>query len=418
MPSCNSGSATVRIIRSAEELEEIRDVWKSWNRHPNADIDFYKLICRVRAEILGPYVLVVQRDGRPDCILIGRLEKTRLDVRVGYLKAFRPQTRVLVFVHGGFLGNTNEENSSLLVSKIIESLNEHKIDAAHFHQLGLHSPLYDSVKQIPGVMFRDHFSPVEVHRHLKLPRTFDEYFANLPRKQRHEVRRHTRMLEHEFSDRVRTQYYGAGANIDELVREAEKVANKTYQRKLRVGFKDGVEMRGILDFAACRGELHACILYVDAEPRAFVIGTLYQNSLHCLSIGYDPEFGRFSVGLLLVMQWIEEAFRRNQNAEITGIDFGSGDARYKSEICNSEWTESSLYVFAPTAKGLALNLVRTASVVCQGFARDLLQRLHLLEETKRAWRRLGAEPTKGAKAIPRISGLSPEYVRNERAIHN
>ena len=57
-------------------------------------------------------VMVVYRDGLPDCMLIGRLERTRLALNVGYTTLFRPHVRRWFFVQG----DSSEINPSRVVS--------------------------------------------------------------------------------------------------------------------------------------------------------------------------------------------------------------------------------------------------------------------------------------------------------------
>ena len=59
------GNLTTRIIRTREEIEDIRDLWVSWQSHPNSDIDFYLTVQRLRPKIVRPHVIVVYNDGRP-----------------------------------------------------------------------------------------------------------------------------------------------------------------------------------------------------------------------------------------------------------------------------------------------------------------------------------------------------------------
>jgi hypothetical protein len=77
--------ATIRVIRSPEEIEEVRAQWTSWQHHPTSDIDFYLEVNRSRRPaIVRPHILLLNRDGRPDAMLIGRLEKTRMEFRFAH----------------------------------------------------------------------------------------------------------------------------------------------------------------------------------------------------------------------------------------------------------------------------------------------------------------------------------------------
>src|ERR1700730_10035200 len=96
--------ATLRIAKSVSEVEELRQVWTSWLCHPSSDIDFYVMKIRLNALTLRPHVMVVYRNGLPDCMLVGRLDHKRMSVNIGYVRCFLPKARVLTFVRGGLLG--------------------------------------------------------------------------------------------------------------------------------------------------------------------------------------------------------------------------------------------------------------------------------------------------------------------------
>lgn len=382
---------TLRIVKSFEGVEEIRDLWTSWQQHPNAEIDFYLMICRLRPEVLRPHVIVVHRDGQPVCMLVGRLERKRVDFRVGYARIFRPVVRVLTLVEGGFLGNVSAENCDYLVDAIMKFMEQGEADAAHFHHINVKSPLYSSTRRVPRRISQDHFERRKPHWKLKLPASFSEYFDGLSRKQRHEFRRHAKILDREFPGGVRTQCHRDETTSNELLRQLELIAGKTYQKKLRLGFENKGELRTAVEHLCRQGTLHASIMLLNEEPRAFVIGELFRGTAYCWCMGYDPEFRKYSLGSLLLMRWIEEAYKCQHVEEISAIDFGTGDARYKTRVCNASWLEASPFIFAPTMKGLTLNVLHSTAEGSHLLASLLLRKSNLLEKTKRRWRRSAAE---------------------------
>lgn len=95
----------IRIARSPSEVEALREVWIRWGGHRDSDIDFVLTIIESYPEALRPHVISIYRDGQPDAILIGRLERKRIPFKIGYLKVFRPWARCLTFVYGALRGN-------------------------------------------------------------------------------------------------------------------------------------------------------------------------------------------------------------------------------------------------------------------------------------------------------------------------
>lgn len=73
------------------------------------------------------------------------------------------------------------------------------------------------------------------------------------------------------------------------------------------------------------------MLYHDKKPCAFFIDKHYKNTFHGNFMGFDPQFGKYSPGLLVLRHRIEECFDPGYYA--TQVDFG-GDRQCKRVICN------------------------------------------------------------------------------------
>ena len=116
----------LRTIKTLTEIEEIRNIWSTWQSNPISDIDNFLLIARLRPEIQRPHVMVVYRNGNPDSVLVGRMEYAPMNFKVGYLKLFESRVRTLCFMHGGFLGNQSAENSDFLIREIMKASNTRK----------------------------------------------------------------------------------------------------------------------------------------------------------------------------------------------------------------------------------------------------------------------------------------------------
>src|SRR5579863_8445262 len=154
---------TLRIVRSVPEIEELRDIWTSWQSNPSSDIDNYLSIVLARPEIQSPHVMVVYRDGSVDSILVGRMERTKISFTLGYLRLFQPKVRLLCFTHGGFLGNQSAENSEFVTREIVRCLSCGEADVARIEYVGVDSFLFKALKAVPGILCRDHFASMQPH---------------------------------------------------------------------------------------------------------------------------------------------------------------------------------------------------------------------------------------------------------------
>lgn len=393
-----TGQTSARVIRSIPELEDLRSTWVSWQHHPNSDIDFYLTILGTRPEIVRPHIIVVYRGGRPDAMLIGRLEHRRFDLKIGYKAFLSPRCRSLTFIYEGLLGNGSPENSRVMLDEIMTSLRRGEADVAFFNSLKVDSPLFCSARTSPGFLSRDYSPDRREHWAMKLPRTFQEYYLSLSPRVRKNRRHEANMLNRKYSNNVKVTCVRAADEIDQLIPDLEGIASRTYHRGLGVGFEDSDEMRRRLLLDARQGRLRAYVLYVADKPSAFWLATLYGGTLHGRFTGYLPELAKYSPGTLILLKVIEDSC----SSGVREIDFGLGDAWYKGVFCNDSWQEASLFVFGSSPRGLGLSLLRTPITALDRVGRSALRQVAVLARVKRAWRNMlrpgeGRQPPQGAK---------------------
>jgi hypothetical protein len=381
----NPAEARVRVIWSRSEIEDIRTVWMSMQTHPNSDIDCYTTLLESGSgKAWKAYILIVYRGNIPQAMLIGRLENTRLTVKIGYAGVLKPRVRALVFIYGGLLGKASPENCELLLRQVVESLRKDVADIAFFNHLRADSGLYKVLKILPGFITRDHCPSVQGHRSIILPEGDDDFWKALSSKLKKNQRWKKLLREH--SNNVSIHCFQKVSDLDQMVNDIEQVAKTTYQRALGVGFSDDAEMHALFCLKARNGWLRAFVLYVDDRPCAFWVGTIYQGTLHSDQMGYDPEFRAYSPGMYLVMRAIEGFRTSETEREIESVDFGLGDAEYKAALGNVGWEDASIYLFSSHARGLILNAIRTPILLLDKAARTILRKTQLLQQVKRAWR--------------------------------
>ena len=122
-------------IRDPHELENLREIWKGWPGTRDSDLDFFSSRVRSRGSRCEPHVVVLARNAKPECILIGLRERRRILVRLGHFTICQSEVNVLEFVYGGLRGNASEESCAALVRHVIRSLDEGYADLALFEPL-------------------------------------------------------------------------------------------------------------------------------------------------------------------------------------------------------------------------------------------------------------------------------------------
>lgn len=376
----------VRVARTIEQIEEIREVWTSWKGPRDSDIDFYLEFIHSHPEVLRPHVVVLYRNGQPDAMLIGRLERTEHSSRIGYFRLPGMSAQTLNFVYGALRGDGSDENSRELIGSVMQSLRSGEADVAFLHQPSTDSFLYKAALSLPGFGFRDRLSKAETHHIIKVPDTAEELYRGFSRGLREELRRKKKKLTKDFEGRVTVRCYRDPSELTIALPAIEEVAKKTYQRGLGVGFLDTPEIRRRMEFCAQKGWLRIHVLYIDDQPRSFWSGTVRDGVFTSDYNAYDPAFRDYSLGSVIIGTVLEDCCGEG----VKEIDWGFGQAEYKERFGNHRLTESSVYIFAPRIKGFTLNATRTASGLIDNALRKTLERTQLLPRVKRLWRKRAA----------------------------
>jgi hypothetical protein len=318
-------------------------------------------------------------------MLVGWLYQGSVPFRVGSFDLFRSDARILRFVNRGFLGNQSRANARFLVSEILRSLRKREAQAVEFSQLEADSPLYDLARREPGVFCREHFTPLQTHRYLNLPASFEEFICCLSRKRLQQFRSRARMLVRDFPGLVRFQSVRSERDVEDFACKADEISQKTYQRALGIGFVNNLEMRETLRAAAQKTALRACLLYIGERPVAFNVGILSSKTLYGIFTGYDPGFKKYGPGLQTIMRLIEESFELN--GSLLRFDSGCGDWPFKRALFNSSWEEGPVWIFAPSAQGFSLHILKLVSTLLHALAMWLLAKSEILRKVKKMWHR-------------------------------
>lgn len=374
---------TIQEAKTADEVSALRDVWQTMRPELNADIDFYLTINQSRAEIIRPHVIILSRKGTPCSFLMGRYEIKPFEVALGYRKLRLPPVRWLTFVHGGLLGESSEDNVSLLTESVSKSLKNGEADVAWFHNLDVDSRIFHTVTKAAGMLSRDYFPVLVDHWKAQVPNSFDELLRQRSQNTRHYLKRYAKRMQEAFGDQITIRKLRELSDVESILADCETVASKGYQRGLQVGFINNDETRRLMALAANRGWLRSYILYISGLPVAFWNGYLYRRTLCTWTTAYDPQYSEFRPGSFLLRRMVEDLC---QEKAVDELDFGVGEADYKRQWCDQNHRESSVFLFAPTLRGIVLNAFRTPLIAGSLAARSLLRKTGMMKKIKRLWR--------------------------------
>ena len=343
----NSDQSIVRTVQSLQEIEALRSVWSSWPGNRDSDVHSFLTFLRSNPETVRPYVLVLFRGREPDAILVGSIIQRKVAYKIGYFSFWKPTARVMTFSYGGLRGNACLENCTSFVNRIMMSLKDREADLALLDHVDADSPLYACAKRMPDFLLRDHLSPVRPHWIRELPNSVGQLYASLSNSQKKHFRYTAKKLRADFSGRVRIGQFKDLSDLDWVLQDVEEIAKKTWQRQFGMGFNTSTGVREFLKTEAQMGWLRVYVLYLADKPCAFWIGAVYQQTFYSDFTGYDPEFTRYSPGLYLLAQMLEEFCSNGVGV----FDFGFTDDWYKKRFGNRSRREATVHLFAPTAKG-------------------------------------------------------------------
>jgi hypothetical protein len=380
----NAFQVSVKVIRSLEEIEGLRDVWSSWPGKRDSDIHSFLTFLRANTGTVRPRVFVLLRGGEPDAILAGSVVQRRFAFKLGYFTFWKPVARVMTFSYGALRGNDSSENCARFIHEIMKSLHAREADLAQLDHVDADSSLFDCAKRMPAFCFRDHLSPVRFHWIREMPNTVGQLQAGLSSSQRSHFRYTAKKLKADFSGQVRVCQLNDPADLDRALLDVEEIAKKTWQRRFGMGFNTSAGVRDFLKTQAEMGWLRVFVLYLSDKPRAFWIGSVYQGTFYSDFTGYDPEYTRYSPGLYLLSQMLEEFCCHGVRA----LDFGFTDDWYKKRFGNASRREATIHVFAPNAKGLSLSAMKALTSFVDEALRKFLERTKLIQNVKKAWRRV------------------------------
>jgi len=371
----------VTVARTIEDVEALRDTWEALSpERLTADVDYHLTVLRHARGVIRPHVAVLERNGGPAALAVGRVEEVELTARVGYKTVFSPRVRALTIAQGGLLG-VDEETAEPLFAALSGTLAEDRLHVLRLRLLDVGGPVHELARTRPGILVRQHLgAPVERWR-AQIPGTFDEYLSARSSKTRSNVKRYARRLEERYGDGVSFRVFRTPDELEELLRDTEAVHVKTYQHGMGAGLK-GTELETRLrELAAERGWFRGFVLYLDGAASAFWHGTAYRGVFYTGPTGYDPAHRDLRLGTYVLARMVEKLC-----GEVEWMDFGSGDAEYKRHFSDESRLEEDMAIFSSRPRPIAINLAQTTVRGASRATRSVLARSGRLRAARRAWR--------------------------------
>lgn len=363
-----SGDDAVRITvaRSFEEVEALRCSWQLLQGDAvSTDPDWFLGLLRILPGEGRPHVVVLERDGTPEAMLVANVRRRRVPCRIGRKALYSPTVSTLAVVEDGLLGSVDAATAQALFDELMRALDRKEADVCIFRHLPVTSPLRTTVRARVPVLRRSHGSRADARLSRPLPESYDAFLRTLSRGMRKGLRRSTSRIEGELGARLSVRAFRRRNELDAFLEDAESVARKTYQRARGVGFRNDDLTRRMTTEAADRGWFRGWLLYVDGEAIALEHGVAYHGRFRWSAGGFDPAFSHLRPGMYLMTKVLEELCG---DPDITALDFGLGDAEYKRRLGCSSRLEDDVYVSARRLRPVWITSVHSAlTVIAQVF---------------------------------------------------
>ena len=385
-----SSDCEIDTATNFQEIEAVRPIWEQMQHDephpvPNADIDRYLSVIKASGDDVQPYIMVMKCDGFPAAITIGRIEKRRLDLKLGYKTFFSPVLKCLSIVYGGIIGRPPAELCEVLIGEIMNMLRSGQVDLVFFNHLGINSPVYNFCKTVPGFFSRSHLTSAEPHWQTDIPDSVEEFYSHIPSSRKRRWRRDIRQLEKISSSEIKVVCYRELSDVNYLIEVACRIVESTYKSGLAVGFTDSDVNRTLLEKNARDGRLRAYILYVGDEPCAFQFDVLYGKTQFTEFGSFDPRWSRGSPGTVLLIKVLEQLC---QDSEVCMMDYGFGHALYKSKFGTNHWMEENVCIYAPRLRPVLINMAMSADLAFCRLLSRTAKSLNMDSWVKRNWRRM------------------------------
>ncbi|NMM86715.1 hypothetical protein B2J88_20485 [Rhodococcus sp. SRB_17] len=208
----------------------------------------------------------------------------------------------------------------------------------------------------------------DVHHFIEIQQSWDAYFSKFTGKSRQNLRRTVKRFTERQQGSNGVELMTSPADMPRFHREALRISEQTYQHKLlKSGLPTDDAFVAHLDKLAREGRARGYLLHDGDHPVAYAWCSVSGDVLKYEVVGYLPQSADLSPGTVLLYHITKDA-HAIPNCKF--LDFGPGEALYKSMFANCKVEYVDLYLFRMTASNMLLvGLHRSLSLVNEGLGR-------------------------------------------------
>lgn len=227
-----------------------------------------------------------------------------------------------------------------------------------------------------------YYTPAQFDRYfIDLNQTFEEYSGKFSSKTRSTIRRKIKKFSAQCEGEFHWRRYSTPEEVEEFFAHARTVSSKSYQEKLLdAGLPDSPEFLAQMKHDAALDQVRGYLLFDGEKPLAYMYCPISNGSLLYHSLGYDPEYLRWSVGTILHWFAFEDLFGEGL---FRYFDFTEGQSEHKRMYSTGSVLCGNVYIFPRTlANRVLLNSHHSVDKLST-YLGDLLQRWGLKARVRR-----------------------------------
>jgi CelD/BcsL family acetyltransferase involved in cellulose biosynthesis len=191
------------------------------------------------------------------------------------------------------------------------------------------------------------YTPQQYKRYfIDLQQSFDDYARGFRAKTRSTIRRKVRKFDEFSGGAADFRVYRTPVEMAEFHVVVRRVSAVTYQENiLDAGLPDSAEYIEYLRRAAAGDGVRGYVLFHNDRPVSYLLLSAVQDVLVYSHLGFDPAFGKWSVGTVLHWLALESLFAEQR---FRMLDFTEGEGEQKRQFGTGCVTCATIYCLRST----------------------------------------------------------------------
>lgn len=213
---------------------------------------------------------------------------------------------------------------------------------------------------------------------------FEAWFAGLSGNARSQLKRKAKKIASETGGTLDVRRFTSPDELDAFHDVARRISLRTYQeRLLGSGLPDDPAFFAAMHALAAAGQVRAWLLYIAAEPAAYLYCPIDGDTVIYAHVGHDPAFNDRSPGAVLQLVAMQDLFDEGRFAT---FDFTEGEGQHKRQFATGGAACLDLLLLRPTLANRAIMVALAGFDSAVATAKKAVTRLGLARLAKRVRR--------------------------------